>query len=346
MRFFASLQDVYEENGRHYATFYLMDTGVNRNNWRVTDEALEKALPSLIGKPLSAKPEYRVDHVSHPLDVGSWVKVDKPDGYAIGTAEITDPTAWEKIRAKEWGPVSVELQARKVTCSKCGQDITTEPCEHVQSREAHEVISEYSFDRFAFVSDPAYPLAGLLYAAGNSQSPRGDEPKGALNPELKGGKERLPEDNEIAELKRQLTAVTAERDQFKQKFDDANQKIAEKDELDKKVKDLQAELKQVKDERHLEKVKEVVNLRMQTGLATDANAETEKIKALDDPTLEIMKADVKAFVAEKERIVKLAGPKAKFQASNTDDLTKQVEDQREVLFGHRKSLFEKEGGAS
>jgi len=455
LKFFASLQSWEEKDGRNLATFYLIDDGVNMNNWQVTDEALEKALPSLIGKPLSARPGYRVDHVSSPIDVGTFVKVEKPDGYAIGVAEIRDETAWEKIKNKEWGPISVELKARRVICSKCGRDILDEPDEHVLSGEAHEVITDFTFERFAFVSEPAYPMAGILFAgqkqtgpadagsgltkkkegemqreaekfagvipfreapkapedmswdfnaadytvdqlrracawydSGNpdvkgsyklphhlpdgrvvwrgvvaamqvllgarggvnipdsdrkevyahlvkhyrqfgkeppefhaSQSPRGDELKGALNPEVKngGGEERVT-DEKIAELQTKLDAVTAENKQLK------------------------AELDRIKEERHLEKVKEVVDLRMQAGLIKDAKAETERLKALNDQSLEIMKADAKAFIAEKERIAKVAGPKAKYSAGGTDDLTKKIEDMRERFFGHRKSLLE--GGAN
>ena len=335
LKFFASLQDVYEEDGRHYATFYLMDDSVNLNNWRVTDEALERALPGLRGRPLSAKPGYRVDHVSHPLDVGTFVKVDKPDGYAIGVAEITDPAAWEKIKTREWGPVSVELLANHVFCSKCGQDITSEPCEHVQSGEAHEVIPEFSFDRFAFVSDPAYPMAGLLYAASrDSLSPRGDEPKGAHNPEFKGGKERLSEDQRIAELQTKLNAVTAEKDQLKTEL---NQVKTNNEKMD-------AEIKSLKEARHQEKVSEVVDLRLKAGLASDRKVESDRLKPLDDVTLEIMKADMSAFIAEKERMAKVAGPKAKYSAEAGDELSKQTEDTRERFFGHKKSFLD--GGAS
>jgi len=423
-RFFASLQSWEEKDGRHLATFYLMDDNVNLNNWRVTGEALEKALPSLLGKPLSARPGYRVDHVSSPIDIGTFVKVEKPDGYAIGVAEITDETVWEKIKAHEWGPVSVELKARKVICSKCRRDILAEPCEHVLNGEAHEVITEFDFDRFAFVSEPAYPMAGLLYAASRvagvipfhpqtkapedlswnfnaadytieqlrracawydsskpdvkssyklphhlpdgkvvwrgvaaamaallgarggvdipesdrrgvynhlrrhyqqfdkeppefeaSQSPRGDGLKGAHNPEVKEGGEKMTDDK-IAELQTKLEAVTAEN------------------------KRLKAEIEKMKEERHLEKVSEVVDLRLKAGLASDRQAEVERLKALDDAALEIMKKDVSALLAEKERITKTAGPKAKYSAEATDELTKQIQSMRERFFGHRESLLE------
>ncbi|MCW3992656.1 MAG: hypothetical protein NWE79_08090 [Candidatus Bathyarchaeota archaeon] len=87
----------------------------------------------------------------------TWIRVDKPDGYAISTVEITDLVAWSKISSGEWGPVSVIIRAFKVTCSVCGQDIMSGPDEHVLNREAHEVVESFVFHRVDFVSAPAYP---------------------------------------------------------------------------------------------------------------------------------------------------------------------------------------------
>ena len=44
------------------ATFYVMNTTVNRNHWGVSNKALEEALPTLHNKPLGCGPEYRQDH--------------------------------------------------------------------------------------------------------------------------------------------------------------------------------------------------------------------------------------------------------------------------------------------
>ena len=349
LRFFASLQDTYEEADRHYATFYLIDDSLNKNNWRVTGDALLRALPGLVGKPVSAKPGYRVDHVSEPLDVGVFTKVDKSDGYAIGTAEIKDPIAWEKLKAKDWGPVSVELSAFQISCSKCGKDILTEPCEHVQSGEAHKVITDFRFDRFAFVDDPAYPMAGLLYAAGKLQSRNSDEPTGALNPATKKGEENFMEDEKIAELEDKLKNVATEKTELESKLAEAEKKLeaakesltgkeeleSKKGELDTQVQELKAQLDAIKAERHLERVNGVVDLRVQAGLAEDRKAEAKRLEALDDKTLEIMKADAKVFAAERERMAKLLGPKAKFTAASQDELQEKIEETRQRLFGHR-----------
>jgi len=162
LRFWAAVHSIETREEKRLATFYLLNTSLNRNRWRVTDKALEDALPTLLNKALNCISGYRVDHVQDPLQVGRWVKVNKPDGYALAKAEITDDVAWEKLNSGEWGPVSVVIRAFKVTCSKCGADITSAPDEHIVSGEAHEVVESFFFNRVDFVDEPAYPQAGLL----------------------------------------------------------------------------------------------------------------------------------------------------------------------------------------
>jgi len=162
LRFWASVHSIESGKEKRLATFYLLNTSLNLNGWRITDKAIEDALPGLLGKSLNCIPGYRVDHVHEPLQVGEWVRVEKPDGYALATAEITDPVAWEKLNGGEWGPISVVIRAFKVSCSKCGADITGGPDEHVKSGEGYEVIESFVFHRVDFVDEPAYPQAGLL----------------------------------------------------------------------------------------------------------------------------------------------------------------------------------------
>jgi len=161
LTYLAAVHSVAAEGDR-LATFYIMNTGLNRNGWRVTEAALEEALPTLLGKPLGCIPGYRVNHVHKSLEVGKWVSVDGRGRYALATAEITDPVAWEKLAGGEWGPVSVVISAYRVTCSKCGADITDEPDEHVRSGGGHEVIESFKFNRVDFVGTPAYPQAGIV----------------------------------------------------------------------------------------------------------------------------------------------------------------------------------------
>ena len=162
LRFWAAVHSIETGEEKRLATFYIMNTSLNRNNWRVTDQALEEAYPGLLNKPLNCIPGYRVNHVHEPLQIGRFVKVEKPDGYVLATVEILDDVAWEKLEAEEWGPVSVVILGLKVTCSECGADITGGPDEHVVDGGAHEIVESFTFERVDLVSVPAYPHAGLI----------------------------------------------------------------------------------------------------------------------------------------------------------------------------------------
>jgi len=162
LRFWAAVHSIETGEEKRLATFYLLNTSVNLNNWRVTDKALEDALPTLLGKPLGCIPGYRINHIHETVQVGRFVKVDKPDGYALATAEITDLVAWGKISSGEWGPISVVILAFKVTCSVCGEDITPGPDEHILSGKGHEVVESFRFEKVDFVSEAAYPQASVI----------------------------------------------------------------------------------------------------------------------------------------------------------------------------------------
>lgn len=161
LSFMAAVHSIASRGDRH-ATFYIMNVSRNRNGWRVTEDALEEALPSLLGKPLGCIPGYRANHVHKPLQVGKIVKVDGRGRYALATAEIIDDVAWEKLDSGEFGPVSVVITAYRVTCSKCGSDVTDEPDEHISSGEGYEIIESFKFNRVDFVGTPAYPQAGII----------------------------------------------------------------------------------------------------------------------------------------------------------------------------------------
>jgi hypothetical protein len=327
LRFWAAVHSIESGDEERLATFYVLNTSLNLNNWRVTDKALEDALPGLMGKTLNCIPGYRVNHVHEPLEVGKWIRVEKPDGYALATAEITDDVAWEKLKAGEWGPVSVVIRAFKVTCSVCGEDITGAPDEHVVSGEGHEVIESFRFERVDFVSRPAYPQSDLLnlghVAAGGapvlqaSQS-KVDGPQGAqgnLNPDEEEEKKL---EAKVEELQQELETLKADNTDLKTRNED-----------------LEGRLEQIEAERHQERVDAAVEARAEAGLVNDREAETERLKELDDATL-ILLAEDAGKVAEKLAKAKPIGPKAKHTAETATAFDAAVEDTRMRLFGHRK----------
>lgn len=145
-----------EKDRDHYARIYLCDTSICGNNWRITDEALERAGKSIIGKPLM------MGHgAPEGSEVGEFVDYIKEEGRLYGLAKITDDETWGHIKAGDWGAVSVEFIAKKITCSECGADITenAETHDHIVNRAGHMVIEDLVFDKVALIDNPAYPRA-------------------------------------------------------------------------------------------------------------------------------------------------------------------------------------------
>ncbi len=324
LRFWASVHSIESGDEKRLATFYVMNTSLNLNNWRVTDKALEDALPGLIGKTLNCIPGYRVNHVYEPLQVGRWVRVEKTNGYALATAEITDDVAWGKLKEGEWGPVSVVIRAFKVTCSVCGGDITGAPDEHVVSGEGHEVIESFRFERVDFVSRPAYPQSDLLNLGHvAAQVPPGyhasqsivDGPQGAqgLDPDPEEKREKKGMEEKLAELEQQLETVKGEKQRLEER------------------------LQAIEDERHAERLASAVDARVKAGIVKEAErqAEADRLTTLEDGALALLREDA-VKVAEMTAKVQPAGPKAKYSSEDRDTFEAAVEDTRERLFGHRR----------
>jgi hypothetical protein len=323
LRFRAAVHSI-DTEGKRLATFYLMNTSPNRNGWAVTAKALEEALPTLLGKPLGCIPGYRVDHAHQPVQVGRWVRVEKPDGYALATAEITDAVAWERVNAGEWGPVSVVIKASRVTCSRCGADVTGAPDEHVKNGEGHEVVESFAFDRVDFVAEPAYPQAGLLnigYLTAAAAPGQGvlysrstmDGPQGAQgvaqNPEEKERKKRM--EAKIAELEQKLETLKTEKTTLKAEFD------------------------AIKAERHQERVDAALEARVKADLVKDRQAEATRLKDLDDKILILLAEDAEK-VAEKMAKAQPTGPKTKYTGDDKTSFEASVESKREELFGYKR----------
>jgi len=78
LRFWAAVHSIESGDEERLATFYVLNTSLNLNNWRVTDKALEDALPGLMGKTLNCIPGYRVNHVHKPLEAVSYTHLTLP----------------------------------------------------------------------------------------------------------------------------------------------------------------------------------------------------------------------------------------------------------------------------
>jgi len=323
LRFTAGLHRV--ERGSREATFYVMNTGVNRNRWAVTDAALEEALPTILGRPLGCGPGYATDrHYGDPVRLGVFTSTLKPDGYALGTAVVEDDEAWARLTGGMWGPVSVVVSSRRESCSACGADLTGgDPYSHgcVASGEGYVVVESFTFDRVDFVDEPAYPQAGLIRAvdtvvplsllaglySSQSNVDRGPEPvaRAGLNSgcgEMKPGLKQTDIEQQIRQLEE------------------------ERDRLRGQVTGLAGELDSVHAERRRELVEEAMAARRLAGLSRDDDDET--LSGMDEAGLRLVAEDA-------ARLVRAPGPKARRGAAEADPLKAAMDEARLRLFGRR-----------
>jgi len=330
-RFIAAVHSIETGGEERLATFYLMNTTVNRNGWGVSDKALEEAMPTILRKPLGCGPGYRIDaHYPEPMRLGRFVAAEKPDGYGLGTAEITDDTAWTRLTEGEWGPVSVVILSYRDTCSRCGEDLTRaeDPFSHecIARGEAYLLVESFVFQRVDFIDTPAVPQAGFinvaraqtrvplelcarLYTSQSNEDPaQGPGAQGGSNPEEEERKNEMEDElqQRVTELEQQLT----------------DEKKARED-AETRVSELEAR-------QHAEIVESVLEARAEAGLLEDIEEERERFTGYPEDALQQMKTD--AVKAAKVQVK--TEPKAKY-AGPSDDLKAAIEDTRMRLFGRR-----------
>jgi len=286
---------------KHLAKIHIIDTTANANKWQVTDEALKKALNTLIGKPLIAYPDHSGDIVA-----GLFVDAQKPDGYAVGVAEILDPDSWEKIMRGEWRFVSPKVTALAVS-----------------KRNGVDLIEEFEFEHVAFVPRGAYPSAQVLSTyAGQESSPRTFS--AALTEKLeeinKGEKWKMSEnahDKELAEAKATIEKLEAANKNLRELLEQRTKtpyeaEIAkwksENDALRRDIEKLRESLGKFETERHSTKVQELLGLRSKLGF-TPSNEELTRFQGMADDILEQLTEDTRNLV---DRGSYTAMPKAKY----------------------------------
>jgi len=165
LSYYTGLESI--DQGSKKAKFYLLNTSPNRDNWSVSEKALDEGLPTLIGKPIGLGVNYEPGHddtVGEMRDVGTFTSFENKGNYALGTAEISDPKALEMLKANKLGPVSVVIQPYRKACSGCKHTWTNGYEQHT-CPNAYEIIESFVFQRVDFVKVPSYPQANLLELA-------------------------------------------------------------------------------------------------------------------------------------------------------------------------------------
>lgn len=347
LTFEASLHSVATGDEKRIATFYVMNTSRNLRKWGVTDAALEQALPTLLKKPIGLGEGYRKGHFKDAVDVGSFIEVEKPNGYALARVAIEDDVAWENLSKGEWGPISVVIKSFDEECSLCGENLKgmSNPWEHehLQNGSGYLQVTNFVFDRVDFVEIPAYPQANMItfgadqtatepfvvvpltlcaeaYSGQASQS-TGKGPQGApgQNPEEK--KEKKVTDEDIETLKAELQSL-------KEKLANYDDLVAKAD----KAEGLETELNAIKAKRKAELLEKVVEARFKAGLCSKKDEESERLKDKSESYLTDMLLDTTAI------LVKMASfepqVKRKYTDEDTDPLSAAIEGYRRDHFGY------------
>lgn len=359
LTFMAAIHSIETGEEDRLATFYIMNTGRNRASWGVTDEALEHAIPQLLGKPIGCGEGYREGHFAEVQDLGRFITVNKPNGYALATAEITDDQAWELLTSdaipdnEKWGPISVVVDGFEAKCSVCGKDINAERFEHdhIKDGSGYIIIGSFKFLRVDFVHDPAYPQAGILnfggdppvtevpitllaeYYAGTSQS-NGGNPGGTgsgsrdlgLTPEEK--RKKIALENQINDLTAQVKTLT----------DDLKDVTGKLTAVEAENATLKTSIDAMITGAHAEKVARALAARKLVGIGGDED-ETF-LSALPDGAIDVLTLEA---VAMAERLKKTIVPKAgKPQGEDLTKLEAAIAAQRKSMFGHEDSLLKVE----
>jgi len=337
--FLATMHSIKTGDEKNLATFYLMNTSPNRLKWGVTDKALEEALPSLLGKSIGCGPGYKIDehYRKEAIPVGEWVSFNKPNGYALATAEIKDNVVLENLRRGDWGPISVVIDSYKES-----------------SKKGNQVIESFKFQTVDFVDVPAFPQAGFMNFAGQPgeavvaplelcasfyESQSNGQAPGSLNPE-----EKRKMQEQIAELKLEVETLTANYTELKKEHEDLKaglEKPADdpkdddpKDDVeeDPKYKELEAKVKFMEDERHAEHVAAALEARLKADLVKekDQKAEKERLAGFDDKTLAMLTLDAGGIAVKLEKI-KPTGPKTKYTQDDRTEFDAAVDDMRDRL---------------
>jgi len=317
-----------------------MNTSMNRNRWGVTAKSLEEGAPTIKGKAIGSGKGYKTDgHYpeGETIDVGEFSSWEIPGSYMTATAVISDDTAWSNLKAGDWGPISVVLDAFEAHCSKCGEDVLDEGFEHdhLASNQGYLVVDSFKFVRVDFVDNPAYPQAGVMdvsaagdlspiitLAAGYYQGSQstGPGPGSRVPDEKKEKKLMTPEElqakleekeREIKELQKKvdgIDAIKAELEELKAAADD-------NDDEDPEVKGLKERLDKLDAERHDGLVVACAEARFKAGLATDLEQEKERLKAFTDPYLVTLTGDAEEYMKK----LKAASPPRRPKANYDDD---------------------------
>jgi len=304
--FYTGLQSFNVEGKK--ATFYLMNTSPNRDNWAVSAKALDEALPTLIGKPIGLGFNYEAGHdddVGEMRNVGVFTATENKGNYALAVANITDEKVLDLIKKGKLGPVSVVIQPYRMTCSTCGRK-WEQYQDHYQCNNYHKVVESFVFNRVDFVKTPAYPQAGLLDLAASCIQSNSSAPLPLLAAAYEGSQTTTNNNNkksfgEKHPMSETTNSVHLGKIESELSLLSASLKTltTQNNELEARVKVLETENTNLKKERHSALVEKAIAARKAAGLGDETVDRVTFAASFSDSALETVITDAEKVLKAK-----------------------------------------------
>jgi len=154
---------IYEDGEKRIVEAVPFDSGVNKNGWALSEDAMRKMLQDSIGKPVywshTDDPMCRDEPIGKIVDLVPAGLDIKDDHIKL---EIIDEEAISKIDSGQWDNIGVSIGAKapidKILCSECGKPFY----ECTEHPNAHKVVSDGFVDHWAVVRNPAFENAGFV----------------------------------------------------------------------------------------------------------------------------------------------------------------------------------------
>lgn len=145
----------FEDSGKYFIKFFLLDATLNLNKWGVTEPSLLANLDTFLGKPFVITPNFghpnaasgdELLKVQDNYKVGTIIEVglDKYEKKAFGIAEIKDPTAIDLLRNGKVNFVSPSIVFN-------GMDVQDQ-------WDGSTIVNKFEGAHVAGVKDPAYGM--------------------------------------------------------------------------------------------------------------------------------------------------------------------------------------------
>ena len=277
------------------------------------------------------------------MDCGAFTAYDNKGAYATGDAKIEDKKTWSLLSDGKLGPTSVVIHAYDVACSRCGAElepspeaVKNHPC--INDGSGYEQVHSFVFSRVDFVDVPAYPQAGLLELA--SQSEARKVPIELLAGFYVSQSPIIGDKNKVTEKEFEVKISALEQEKMELQKQVADLKKAQETNADQKqrfealsaeLNAVKAELKAKADQEHAGHVEQAYRARAEAGIAGEEKAEREMLAKQNDSILKMFTSDAVKVASKIQAQGSNQAPKTKYSAQTQTDLKAAIAQKRASL---------------